>query len=427
MTGFSLGIDVGTSGVRTAVVDPSGALVSSARAGHLNQNPDAIDATAWWSAVRSCLSAQMTALQTDGHDPQRIDRICVDGTSGSIVLTDAALSPVGRALMYNSSGFHAEAEIIAKHAPDPHITRGSGSALARAMRLVSEDREGRAAHLLHQADYIIARLRGVGGTSDDNNALKTGYDPETRQWPTWFSDLGFPTHLLPTVERAGAPLGSIDGQLAEDLGLAADTRIHAGTTDSIAAFLAAAPLAEGVAVTSLGTTLAIKVLSPVRIDAPEYGLYSHKLGDQWLVGGASNTGGGVLLSVFSSDELAALSARIDPAAPSPLELYPLTKPGERFPVNDPDLAPRMLPRPADDAAYLHGLLEGIARIEAQCYDRIVEFGGTRPVRLFTAGGGARNEVWTQIRARVLGITPETAATSEASVGTARLAQSSVGT
>jgi hypothetical protein len=44
------------------------------------------------------------------------------------------------------------------------------------------------------------------------------------------------------------------------------------------------------AVTSLGSTLAIKLLSETRIDDARYGLYSHRLGSSWLVGGASNTG-----------------------------------------------------------------------------------------------------------------------------------------
>ncbi|WP_257891148.1 hypothetical protein [Gymnodinialimonas phycosphaerae] len=61
--------------------------------------------------------------------------------------------------------------------------------------------------------------------------------------------------------------------------------------DAAEQILAAAPLRLGMAVTSLGTTLAIKLLGPDRIDAPEIGLYSHRLGEGWLVGGTSNTGG----------------------------------------------------------------------------------------------------------------------------------------
>ena len=54
--------------------------------------------------------------------------------------------------------------------------------------------------------------------------------------------------------------------------------------DSIAAFLAADVSEPGAAVTSLGSTLAVKLLSETRVDDADYGIYSHRLGDLWLVG-----------------------------------------------------------------------------------------------------------------------------------------------
>ena len=420
MNGLALGIDLGTSGIRSAVVDRGGAVLSMARADYGPHAAGRSDANAWWTGVQACLAAQIDDLGAKGIDQRRIERVGVDGTSGSMVLTDAGLNPVTQALMYSSSGFEAEAEIIAAHAPDTHITRGSGSALARALRLQSEDTEGRAVHLLHQADFIAAKLMGTGGHSDHNNALKTGFDPGTGYWPDWFADIGLRTDLLPEVVPAGTPLNPIAGEKAARFGLSPGAMIHAGTTDSIAAFLACAPMELGVAVTSLGTTLAVKLLSDRRIDAPALGLYSHRLGNGWLVGGASNTGGGVLRDFFTVDELAALSQRIDPALPSRLDYYPLRRPGERFPVNDPTLAPRMTPRPADDAGFLHELLEGIARIERRCYEAMTEQGAPWPTRVFTAGGGGANPVWTAIRSRILGLPLPSAEASEAAIGVARL-------
>ncbi len=314
MSALALGIDLGTSGIRSAVVDADGGVVSMARAAYGEVDPDRIDAGAWWAGVEACLRAQMTALQSAGINPNRIERIGVDGTSGTMVLTDAALTPVTRALMYNSGGFLPEAAQIAALAPDPHITRGASSALARALRLQGEDTERAAVHLLHQADFIAAKLMGRGGYSDHNNALKTGYDPAQEAWPEWYGDLGFRVEILPHVLPAGAAVQAISADVAARFGMSSKVTIHVGTTDSIAAFLAAAPLQIGAAVTSIGTTLAIKLLSETRIDAPEIGLYSHRLGDGWLVGGASNTGGGVLLQAFTVDQMEALSARIDPAS-----------------------------------------------------------------------------------------------------------------
>ncbi len=420
MTGLSLGIDLGTSGIRSAVIDGDGVVISTARAEYGPQDATNIDTNAWWLGVEACLDTQINALLADGQDPAQIARIGVDGTSGSMVLTDAALRPVTRALMYNSGGFEAEARVIAAHAPDPHITRGHSSALARALHLQAEDAEQRAAHLLHQADFITAKLRGRGGVSDHNNALKTGFDPAEEAWPDWFGAIGVRTEILPEVLPAGAPAGPISPTIAARFGLRPETMIHVGTTDSIAAFLAAAPLQIGAAVTSLGTTLAVKLLSNTRIDAPEIGLYSHRLGDGWLVGGASNSGGGVLRDFFTVARMAELSARIDPAIATELDYYPLPGPGERFPINDPALAPRLTPRPDDDADFLHGLLEGIARIEARCYAKMSARGAPRPGPLFTAGGGANNPVWTAIRARVLNCDIQTAPETEAAMGTARL-------
>jgi sugar (pentulose or hexulose) kinase len=419
MRALALGIDLGTSGVRSAVIDAEGHVLAMAR-GDYGTAEGRRDPEGWWRAVVDCIDAQMEALGAAGGDPVQIAGLAVDGTSGSLVLTDADLNPVTRAMMYDDGGLDAEAALIAAHAPDPHVAGGPGSALARALRLVAEDAAGRAVHLLHQADFIAARLMGRGGFTDVNNALKTGIDPATGLWPDWMAALPLPAQLLPEARLPGDALHSISPDIAKRFGLSSGAMVHAGTTDSIAAFLAAADPVPGAAVTSLGTTLAVKLCANRRIDAPEMGLYSHRIGMGWLVGGASNTGGGVLRGLFDTQALDRLSARIDPSIESPLDYYPLPRPGERFPVNDPKLQPRMTPRPADDVAFLHGLLEGIARVERQAYEAIIVRGAPRPDRIITAGGGASNQVWTAIRARVLGLPVSTAATPEAAVGAARL-------
>jgi hypothetical protein len=54
--------------------------------------------------------------------------------------------------------------------------------------------------------------------------------------------------------------------------------------DSIAAFFASGLTEPGEAVTSLGSTMAIKMISTTRVDEAAYGIYSHRLRDSWLVG-----------------------------------------------------------------------------------------------------------------------------------------------
>ena len=417
---LSLGIDIGTSGIRTAIIDMSGEPISMMRVNHRKQNPDFIKASYWWSSVRDCIRMQLEHLEKINISPKKISHIAVDGTSGSMVLTDSNLTPVTRALMYNSKGFEAEASIIEKFAPSTHITRGSSSALGRAMRLISEDKLNRSNYLLHQADFIACNLLGRGGFSDHNNALKLGYDPELNSWPNWIQNV-IDKSLLPDVRPVGSLLGKISLEVADSLGLPKTAQIYAGTTDSIAAFFATAPLKNGNAVTSLGSTLAIKVLSKTRIDDPEIGLYSHRIGDAWLVGGASNTGGAVLANFFTQDELKNLSNNIDTSTHTGLNYYPLLNKGERFPINNPNLEPQMSPRPTSKTVFLKAIFEGIADIEAKCYESIKLRGGQFPDKIYTAGGGAKNQTFTNIRANCLGVKLSQAQRSEAAIGVARIA------
>jgi len=171
----------------------------------------------------------------------------------------------------------------------------------------------------------------------------------------------------------------------------------------------------------LGSTLVIKVLSERSVNDSRYGVYSHRLGDLWLAGGASNTVGAVLTRFFSLEQLSAMTARLDPEHPTGLDYYPLPGTGERFPVNDPRLEPRLSPRPAEDVTFFQGLLEGMAGIEHQGYRLLHALGAPYPKRVCTAGGGANNAAWMEIRRTLLGVPVTIAAHQEAAYGSALLA------
>jgi hypothetical protein len=419
-----LGIDLGTSGCRARVIGPAGETAARCAVslpapvrpapGWSEQDP-----SLWWAA----LTAVVAGLPGDTR--ARVAAVAVDGTSGTLLLADGLGRPTGPALLYDDARACDQAQALARVAPADSAVNSPSSSLAKALWLLARPRPG-TRHLLHQADWVLGRLTGRYGTSDENNALKLGYDPVGRCWPAWLGAAGLPAGLLPIVSPVGKPVGPIVPAIAAELGLPPGTLVVAGTTDSTAGAIAAGVAAPGDGVTTLGSTLVVKVLSERPVFAARYGVYSHRLGDLWLVGGASNSGGAVLRQFFADDELAALSEGIDPARPSPLDYYPLPRPGERFPLADPTLAPRLEPRPAERAAFLHGLLEGIARIEALGYRRLAELGAPFPTGVLTTGGGAGNPAWTAIRARQLGV-PVTAVTDcDAAYGSALLARKGAG-
>ncbi len=407
-----LGFDFGTSGARACVLNGSTEVVHQ---DHIAYADAASQTPLEW---REALYTLLHRLPPDLAGA--LQGIAIAGTSGTVLLSNEKLEPVSIALLYSDSRAWQEAELLRQLATPGHIVCSASSGLAKFQWLMHHADHPDAVHFLHQADWLGALLTELGGISDYHNALKTGYDVERLCWPDWIKQLPH-AQRLPHVIAPGTAIARVSPVVAQHFGLNSGCTVHAGTTDSIAAFIAAGAHEPGTAVTSLGTSLALKLLSHHRVEAAQYGVYSHRYGHLWLAGGASNSGGGVLRQFFTDVQLAEISREIDASQDTPLDYYPLSRPGERFPVNDPAMAPRLTPHPEDNAAFLHGMLQGLSRIEAAGYARLIELGATPLTSVITCGGGAKNLVWQQIRTRLLGVPVRPAVHTEAAYGAALLA------
>ncbi|WP_209855847.1 FGGY-family carbohydrate kinase [Rhizobium herbae] len=409
-----IGIDIGTSGARAVAMDLGFNIVASGSSKLVDFSDDHRDPIVWWKAVQTAFFQVLEAI-----DRPQVRAIAIDGTSGTMLPVSADGAPLAVPMMYNDPVDDVDILArIASHAPKESAAHGATSGLAKVLTFQSIPDIFR---ILHQADWLAGHFTGLYSVSDENNALKTGYDPVSRSWPEWIGRTGAGMDVLPDVLPAGAPIAGISVAAAEAFGLPISTIIVAGTTDGCASFLATGADQPGDAVSALGTTLTVKMLSDRPLFAPEYGLYSHRFGDMWLAGGASNTGGVVLSAHFGNDRIAALSTEIDPSTDTGLDYYPLTRDGERFPVNDPAMKPRMSPRPESDAEFLKAIFEGIAGVEAIAYQRLGSLGSPALRSVRTVGGGAQNAVWTAIRNRKIPVPFLPVVSEEAAAGTARLA------
>ena len=399
-----LGIDLGTSGIRTAVVTGNGALLDSRSQtyGGAFSNPHS-----WREGCADLIRAIPAQLRS------QLRALAVDGTSGTLLACNRDGSPLGKALAYSQSCPELQSALQPLVDPGSPAASCSGS-LARALRLLTC--HGEAILLRHQADWISGWLLNDWRCGEEGNNLRLGWDLITNSWPARFDEQSW-RQALPEIRPSGSILGRIAPEQAKALGLTEDLIIVAGTTDSNAAVLAADP-GPGDGITVLGTTLVMKCFTQTPLHAP--GVTSHRVGGRWLCGGASNAGAGVLRRFYNDDQLSELSRQIDPDTESGLSLRPLPAPGERFPVDDPELLPVLEPRPVSDALYLHGLLEGLAEIEAQGWQRLEELGASAPQRIISIGGGARNPQWRRLRERRLRV-PVLSCSSPPAAGVARLA------
>ncbi len=402
---LALGVDLGSSGLRLALLDRQGQLVAERQAAY----PGAFEAATSW---RDGLIALVASLEPGLR--RRIGALALDGTSGTLLRCDASGTPLGEALAYSRACPEQQAASAALVAPGSPAASASGS-LARALALRQAARGP--GLLRHQADWLMGWLLGDWRWGEEGNNLKLGWDLVESRWSGSLGSQDWASEL-PEVVASGTRLGALGAGARAGLDLEPGCLVVAGTTDANAAVLAADPQ-PGDGITVLGTTLVLKQFSPTPITGP--GISCHRLGGRWLVGGASNAGGGVLRQFFSDQELAELSRQINPDRPSGLELRPLPRPGERFPIDDPGLEPVLGPRPVSDALYLQGLLEGLAAIERAGWQRLQQLGAPPIRRVLSLGGGARNPQWRQLRQRCLGLPVWNRPTLSAAAGVARLA------
>lgn len=417
-TSLFIGIDLGTSGCRAIAINICGTI--KAQASFDYPDPKQQSPQSWWAATQDVLQKLFSQINS-----QDVKAIAVDGTSSTVLLCDHSGEPLTPALMYNDQRATQQTLLLKKYAPQNSIVLSPTSSLAKVLWLLENHPPKKDFQIVHQADWITGKLCQQFNFSDLNNVLKMGFDVINKQWPSWllslFKKLNIKEESLPKVFSPGEVIAKIDTKVAKEFNLPPDVEIIAGTTDSTAAFIASGANTVGQAVTSLGSTLVLKVISDIPIKNPTHGVYSQPYGKYWLVGGASNSGGAVLRHYFTDQQMQQLSKELKPSIVTNLNYYPLINKGERFPINDANLQPRITPKDESDVLFFQGLLEGIAEIEHTGYKLLEKLGAPYPSAVQTNGGGAINNAWQQIREAKLSVPVTAAKYTAAAYGAAKLA------
>ena len=267
-----------------------------------------------------------------------LNKLAISGTSGTLIASNLQGEPLGEAIPYDQACSENKILLESLTYGEDHL-RTPYSSLARALKLINE--YGTNILLRHQSDWITGWFLKDWTHGEEGNNLKLGWDLKKESWPKSYLNTSW-QKCLPQIIKSGKILGQVNFDLAERFNLNKKLILISGTTDSNASLIASG-LGKKDGLTVLGTTIVVKKI----IDNPikKQGITIHRVNGDWICGGASNSGCGILSRFFSDLEIKELSRQINPSKNTSLNLLPLNCKGERFPANNANLEPILGPRP----------------------------------------------------------------------------------
>lgn len=413
----SIGLDVGTSGVRAAAMSLSGEMVASAQVDFppgttqttdtfVEQNP-----RVWEQAVVGALRRLSHALSTLETAPAVVG-LAVDATSGTFLFLNSVREPITPGIMYSdlrAAEYAEEAQTALSEALQPYgITIGPAFALCKILHFLHKEPAlfEKTHYIVHQTDYVVGLLSGCFEVTDISSGLKTGANPGTLVWPEELeSRLGLPLSLLPDIVPSGEVIGHLTRDAAEKTGLPEGLPIVSGCTDGTAGAIASGISQPGEVNVTLGTTLVFKAVSESPLHDPLGRVYNHRHpGGGFLPGAASSTGAEWVRREFPDADLTQLEEVAASLVPSGVIAYPLCRTGERFPFSNPEATGFGLREVSDPPARFVAGMEGVACLEKLGLQTLEDIGLPTSKAIHATGGGTHNNLWLRIRASVTGRT-----------------------
>jgi xylulokinase len=412
-----LGIDLGTSAVKTILVDHAQRVVasrsqslatSSPRPGYSEQDP-----AQWIDAA----FATLDALKAD-HPSElaAVEGIGLSGQMHGATLLDASFKPLRPCILWNDGRSAAECGLLENRWPALRVTTGNKAmpgftapkllwvarhepAIFAATRLV----------LLPKA-YLRLILTGevVEDVSDASGSL--WLDVARRDWSDeGLSATGLSRGQVPPLVEGCAPAARLRDELALRWGMTKRPMIAGGAGDNPAGAIGIGAIQRGSAFISLGTSGAL--LAPTNTIAanPERAVHTfcHAIPAMWIQAGAILSAASSLawiarlLGASETELLEPLGLR--PRAPSHVNFLPYLS-GERTPHDDPDARGMLegLSHGTDRAAIVQAVLEGVAFAIADCRDALADT-GIMISEADAIGGGSRSRFWLSVLANVLNV------------------------
>ncbi len=436
---YLLGIDIGTSGSKSVLMDESGTVQGSAlheygidtpRPGWAEQNP-----LVWWQGTVETIRRVLANAHIDSQD---IAGIGFSGQMHGTVFLNASFDVIRPAIIWADQRSVPQCRKIYDEIGRDRLAKLTANPIAPGFMAATlmwiKAHQPKTFETLHKTvlpkDYVRLRLCGEIATDASDAAGTLLFDVPHRCWAAeLLNGLGIPEYLLPKVADSTDIIGQVSTQAAVETGLAAGTPVVAGGADQPVAALGNGVIKEGFVLSTIGT--GGQLFSPIKRPRFDSKLrthtFCHVLPDEWYVMGASLCAG-LSLKWFRDnigqapyDQLSTEAQKVSLGSEGLLFLPYLV--GERTPHMDPTARGVFfgLTLRHGRGHLVRAILEGVVLAMRDSLE-IFKALGIRIDRVIASGGGAKNQLWRQIQADVFGIEVMTTSIQEqAGVGAAMLA------
>lgn len=449
---YMCGVDLGTSGTKTVLVGADGRIVAEAyeasrliqpAPGWVEQDPDEM--------VGAALRTLAQCIQQSTVPPQEIAAVAFDGQMAGIATVDRQWRPVTPYDSWLDTRCSPYVERMRAHGDRILALTGGPPTYSHGPKILWWQHEHpdvfrRIYKFVMLAAYVAGRLAGLRGDDAfiDPTYLHFSCLGDTRAG-AWSEELcarfDVPLDKLARIVQPWEVVGRLTKEAAAQTGLLAGTPVVAGAGDQAAAMLGAGILRAGTIYDAAGTAsvLALAVTRFVPDTAHQTLLAARMVpSDLWYVIGYIN-GGGLNLRWWRDMLRVVTGERLDyPVLDQMASQVPAGSEGILF---IPHLGGRVCPNQPDlrgawvGLQWAHGLghlyralLESVA-YEYAIYLRIARalVPETTFAEVRVVGGGARSDLWNQLKADVLGVPYlQLNQTEAAALGSAVLAGFGVG-
>ncbi|HAC91753.1 MAG TPA: xylulokinase [Planctomycetaceae bacterium] len=425
--GYTIGVDIGTSGTKSILIDPDGNILAEAASGYevampkplwTEQNPDD-----WWAATVKTIRAVIRQAKVSRDAVQCIG---LSGQMHGSVFLDKNGKVLRPALLWNDQRTVKECQEITQLAggrdelirmvANPALT-GFTAPKILWLRNHEPRRYEKLRHVLLPKDEIRRRLTGELATEVSDASGMLLLDVRNRCWSTeLMSKLQLDRSLFAKVYESAEITGTLLPDIANQLGLSPQCKVVGGAGDCAAGAVGTGIVQRGIMNTSLGTSGVMFVHS----DQPQFDAqgrlhtFCHAVRGKWHMMGVTLSAAGSL-QWFVENVCKELSTRrgadayqtvnAEAAAISPGSEGLLFAPylaGERTPHADP-LARACfvgLTNKHQRGHLARAVMEGVAMSLRESLEIIRQLDvPVKEMRL--SGGGAKSTFWRQILADVM--------------------------